>query len=253
MSVDVSVDTCLQDAEHVREPRVLEPFLSALAGLGEGFFLSDFYAEQGSSDWYSAIISLNPADASAMPEERRREVSRASLSAPLREALARFTRREQEDLVVGAYSVTRQGELRGMQYLLTVLAHEEDYRDDGTAYVRVVTLRLDAGEDALNSDEKEALLQSMPLLLYEAWRPLMTYLTYGDVPTTSSEEAATGGLRYLYAVNVYSPQVVGHFGRERLLATPGVNIETLSDGGIQVEPWDMQAAAAHLGLHWTLM
>jgi hypothetical protein len=253
LSIDVRVDTCLLDAEHVRDSSVIEPFLSVLAGMGEGFFLSDFHAEQSFSDWYSAIISLDPADANTLPAERRREVSSAGLSAPLRESLGRFTRREQDDLVIDAYSIAREGPLRGMQYLLTVLDHEEDVRDDGTEYVRVATLRLDAGEDALNSDEKEALLQSMPLHLYETWRPLMTYLTYGGVPATSSEEVAAGGLRYLYAVNVYSPQVVHHFGRERLLATPGVNIETLSDGGMQVEPWDMAAAAAHLGLRWTVM
>ncbi|HEV2457306.1 MAG TPA: hypothetical protein VGS80_03000, partial [Ktedonobacterales bacterium] len=62
-----------------------------------------------------------------------------------------------------------------------------------------------------------------------------------------------GKLRYLYAVNVYSPQLVERLGRERLLATPGARIETLGDGGMRVKPWDMQTAAAHLGLGWTVM
>lgn len=252
MSVDVRVDTCLLDAEQVRDPRMLDPFLDALAHMGDGFFLSDFYAEQGFSDWYGAIISLDPADADVLPPERRREVSSAGLSATLRESLGRFKRHEQEDLIIAAFSIARQGPLRGMQYLLTVLAHEDDTRDDGTDYVRLATLRLDAGEDALNSDEKEALLWSMPRHLYQAWHPLLTDLTAGGVPATSTEDAAAGRLRYLYAVNIYSPLLVQHLGRERLLATPQSDIETLSDGGIQLRPVDMQAAAAHLGLHWTV-
>src|SRR5258708_32739083 len=81
LSIDVRVDTCLLDAEHVRDPSVIEPFLSVLAGMGEGFFLSGFHAEQSFSDWYSAIISLDPADANTLPAERRREVSSARFSA----------------------------------------------------------------------------------------------------------------------------------------------------------------------------
>lgn len=253
MSVDARVETCLTDVEQVREQSVLEPFLAGLAGVGDGFFLSDFTNEQGFNDWYGAVISLDPADADAIPADRRREVSSAGLSATLRESLGRFTRNEQENLIIAAYSIARQGPLRGMEYLLTVLDHEDSLRRDGTRYVRVAALRLDADENALNTDEKETLLKSMPLRFYEAWHPLMTYLTYGDAPATSSEEAAAGKISYLYAVNVYSPLLVQQFGRARLLETSDASVETLGDGGIEVRPVDVKAAAAHLGLRWTVM
>jgi hypothetical protein len=221
--------------------------------MGDGFFLSDFNSEQGFRDWYGTVISLNSADADTITAERRREVSTAGLSAPLRESAGRFTRHEQEDLVIAAYSVAREGPFVGMHYLLSVLNHEDAVRDDGTEYVREAILRLDAGKDALNSDDQIYLLKSMPLRIYDAWHPLMTYLTYGDVPSTTSQDAAAGQVRYLYAVNVYSPQVVQFLGRDRLLSSSDARIETLSDGAVQVRPWDMKAAAAHLGLRWTVM
>lgn len=253
MSLDITVNTCLLDVEQLRDPSALEPFLDSLANLGEGFFLSDFPAEHAFGDWYDAVISLDSADAAAMPEERRREVTSPGSSAMLRESVGRFKRREQEDLIINAFSIDRNGPYRGMHYLLSVLNHEEAVHDDGTEYVRVATLRIGAGEDAINGPDNEALLHSMPRHLYEAWHPLMTYLTYGDVPDTRTEDAAAGRISHLYAINVYSPQVVEHFGRERLLATPGAIVESLGDGGMQVEPWNMHEAAAYLGLRWTVM
>lgn len=169
MSLDIWVRTCLADVETVRDAAVLHPFLRSLADQGEGFFLSDFEAEQGFSDWYDALISLDPHAKDALSPERRREVTSAGLSATLRASLDRFTQRAQETLIVTAYSVASRGALRGMHYLLSILAQDVDFDVDGTESISVRALQLDAGEDALNSEEKEELLYSLPLRLYEAW------------------------------------------------------------------------------------
>jgi hypothetical protein len=253
MSLDIWVHTCLADVETVRDAAVLHPFLRILTDQGEGFFLSDFEAEQGFGDWYDALISLDPNAKDNLAPERLREVTTAGLSATLRASLDRFTRRERDSLIIAAYSVASKGALRGMHYLLTILTQDVDVDADGTESIRVRALQLDAGEDALNSEEKEDLLYALPLRLYEAWRPLMVYLAYGDSPITTNEDAAAGRIRYLYAVNVYSPAVVQRLGRQRLLATPGANVETRADGGMLLRPNDMKAAAVYLGLNWTFM
>jgi hypothetical protein len=134
--------------------------------------------------------------------------------------------------------------MKGLTFSFTLYAPADD-EEGSVAQIAFAS----ATSNYLNTDEKRIFWKHhLPRLIYRMWQPLLVYITSEDEAPLSQKEVQQLRFRYLYDYNLYAPEVVARFGREKLLATPDATVEPLEDGGILLQPQKKAAAAAYLGL-----
>jgi|GEM_PF-6650141 len=103
--------------------------------------------------------------------------------------------------------------------------------------------------NATDSSERRDQWLDLARLLYQHFHPLFELPLNEDYGRFERrDEVEAGNVQWLRWFNFYSPELVMHFGRQQLLATPDAHIETLDDGGVVVIPHDAKTVAAHLHL-----
>lgn len=243
MSFTTDVHNIVRRVEDLRNPDLLRRFLAAIASQEEGFHLVDLYAEQAFGPWHDLLLQKETDTVRALSAAQKQEYFTPGLSPALEAKVERFVAGDERELVIQAFSVARGGDLWGLDFLITILSLDGRSNDAEPDVMHAsVTYKY------LDTDGKHRFWESLPLLTYRMWYPLFTCLSYEDDPQTSLEDALAFQFRYLYKINIYSPEVVEHLGRAKLLGTPDATVEELEDGGVFLRPIDTKTVAAYLGM-----
>lgn len=100
-------------------------------------------------------------------------------------------------------------------------------------------------------------LRMLPVI-YAQWHPLFMYDTEGGiVPETTRADALALAPQWVYAINLFGPELVERMERERVMSAPACRVTPLDEDGVMLVPNGgfagvygdhRQAVAAHLGL-----
>jgi len=221
-----------REKDSFSRPEILQHFLQELAA--QGYYLARDEQEEMSKD-------PGPSDPARLFVP--------GVSQALWQEVERFRQGEINELSIVIYSAVREGEVRGVEYRVTLYPKAE--------LIRAVM------DDIYPDSQPYRRFLDLLELLYNTWHPIFGYRDDGVRPGTDLEDARTGNIVWLYDINVWGPELVEHMGRERVLRSPAWRLTTLQDGGVLIVPQlyysDGQAgeytctgddAARHLGLHW---
>lgn len=199
--------------------------------------------------WWCMLRDM-PEHLTRAEESLAREVVQPGCSAIVREEYAAFLARTSACMEFHAYSTTHVLSLHVLVQCaegepLVSIEVDDDYFSD--AY----------GENPLQI--YEYWIQSIKLF-YRHLRPF--YASFYDSAfwrsedQTSREDALAARIHSLTLVNIFGPELVRQYGRERLLSTPLWRIDQLEDGALLLLPqpygndyvpaW--RQAASHLGI-----
>ncbi|HEX4203421.1 MAG TPA: hypothetical protein VHZ51_04330 [Ktedonobacteraceae bacterium] len=105
----------------------------------------------------------------------------------------------------------------------------------------------------------------MVQLVYSIWHSIYGYQDDPTGDLTSLEAVRGLDITWLYEINLFGPEIVDQFGRERVLSTPAWLVKTLDDGGVLLVPilvrqdgsdedyrFSFDEAAQYLGLRYEL-
>ena len=110
-------------------------------------------------------------------------------------------------------------------------------------------IRLHADSKKFGNDPTHPRWMYLTQALYDMWKPLYLCPDYlSGEPLHHRAEIEAGDIRFLYTdYNYFGQALAQRLGRERLLATPGVRVAELSDGGVFLGGGDSTQAANYLG------
>jgi hypothetical protein len=240
------VNLGLRQPEDVSNPAVVRPFVAELAN--QGFLLHDLHAGENKTFyhlWWRSLYDPNNADVCILSTEQQHALFTPGISPVLQASLEQFLAGGLNHLGIEIYSTAREGGMKGFSFSFTLVsptASAENEEGETTLAAASITYQL------INSEEQYAFWHSLPLFLYQKWRPLLVYTAFENEADIPQAEVQQLRVSYLYDTNIYAPELVERFGREKLLATPDATVEPLEDGGILLQPQKKAAAAAYLGL-----
>jgi hypothetical protein len=200
--------------------------------------------------WWSMLRDM-PERLSAEQEQLVREILQPGLSAVLREEHAAFLARKSTCIEFRAYHTKHILEF----HVLVQGAEKEPL------------LSAEVDHDYLTDAYEESALQAyerwidVVKLIYHHLRPFYASTYDSDFwhpeDQTSWEDALYSHIRSLTLINIFGPELVQHYGREYLLATPLWRIDQFDDGAMLLLPEPYRSdyvpcwkqASEHLGIY----
>ncbi len=248
MKVVTFISNCLRDPANARDAALVNSLVQGI--VEQGFLLASNRGEYLTiiRPWSSLIFYADSQEAQSLSEQQRQYLLTPGMTDKLQADLSEYYAMNVQDLTIDALSTAQEEGLRGLDFLftLTKTGDEESPEPFHLTYASTTW-------EYLATEEKRSFWMHLPLFLYRTWHPLFTYLAFEDDPRTLQAEAQAMKFHHLYNVNIFASEAVEHFGRDKMLGTPGALVTELEDGGVLLEPADMQRAAAHLGLQPTYL
>lgn len=177
----------------------------------------------------------------------------SGLSETFQQRFADYQTQRRENLSIVAFSTARTGALKGFSISLKLDSSK------GMVYVSVSDGYFKIEEGNYGFLRFEHWLELIKLI-YITWKPVYAYAFdyIGGGPVPQRQNALNLDVTWLYAINLWGPEVVDKFGREHVLRTPAWLLYTFEDGGILLvpdffyypatPPNSIYKAAAHLNL-----
>ncbi len=205
------------------------------------------YSRNSESHDYDAYLAILYDHFRGTKQEQTR-LTTAGISAILQQEIQEFVSQQKDELRISAYPVSQ----RGSEVSLSIYA-------DLRYFQFSVREKEDPGANEHGLANYHLLLELLKEL-YRIWRPLLVYKfswEHGAV-NIGWDEIRALDIPVLYAINFFAPELVGKWGREKLLAAPAWIVEELDDGGVLLVPEEptslfspehsLQQVARHLNM-----
>jgi hypothetical protein len=235
----------LRHAEQMTSQESVLSFFEKIAALGYRL-----QHDQSDDYWYWEDLAASSAITSAHDVAPQfAPLFQAGIAPEVREGFSAFLQSVQNqhgagheiqsDYRVAACAVDLIGLFRGMNFSITFNVEK-----------KVLLLTVDERLlDAIDTSERRDQWLEFARLLYQHFHPLFALPLNEDYGRFEKrEEVEAGKIQWLRWFNFYGPEIVDHFGREHLLATPEARIEVFDDGGILLMPIQMKPVETYLKL-----
>ncbi len=223
MSDDLSITNYLTNSEECYDTFRLQIFLNALKAKEYYVHGSDWedvmtvrmhalYGQRSPTKQFSAKAAKIDAEGLFIP----------TISQTLINDVSEFIHDRKKKLNIHIYAASKDEKRRDFECKFSL------YPQDGVIYVSVADYR-----EFHYYNEFLEVLQ----LFYDIWHPIYGFQEEpGEETYISREEALALDISWLYELNLFGPEIVAKFGREKVLKSPAWRVHKFDDGGVMIVP-----------------